>query len=123
MIPFISVNDPMFMSTMPKEVTASSGIDVVSHSIEAYSATEASPITDALALGALETAFRFLPRAYENGNDMEAREKICRYAGDLDVSCVMNGGSISFLPRESNLSRLFSFLVDFRAGEEDNIIK
>ncbi|HBW33899.1 iron-containing alcohol dehydrogenase [Desulfosporosinus sp. BICA1-9] len=74
--PFITVNDPIFMTSMPKEVTASSGIDVVSHAIEAYVSTEASPITDSLALEALKLAFEYLPRAYENGNDLEAREKM-----------------------------------------------
>jgi len=74
--PFISVNDPIFMTTMPKEVTASSGIDVVSHAIEAYVSTEASPITDSLALEALKLAFEYLPRSYDNGNDLEAREKM-----------------------------------------------
>ena len=74
--PFISVNDPIFMTTMPKEVTASSGIDVVSHSIEAFVSTEASPITDSLALEAIRLAFEYLPRAYDNGNDLEAREKM-----------------------------------------------
>ena len=74
--PFISVNYPIFMTTMPKEVTASSGIDVVSHAIEAYVSTEASPITDPLALEAIRLAFEYLPRAYENGNDLEAREKM-----------------------------------------------
>lgn len=74
--PFISVNDPIFMTTMPKEVTASSGIDVVSHAIEAFISTESSPITDSLALEAIRLAFEYLPRAYENGNDLEAREKM-----------------------------------------------
>lgn len=74
--PYISVNDPIFMTTMPKEVTASSGIDVVSHAIEAFVSTEASPITDSLAIEALKLAFEYLPRAYENGNDLEAREKM-----------------------------------------------
>jgi alcohol dehydrogenase len=89
--PFISVNDPVFMSTMPKEVTASSGIDVVSHAIEAYSATEASPITDSLTLGALKTAFHYLPKAYENGNDMEAREKMM-YASMMAGMAFNNAG-------------------------------
>lgn len=76
MTPYISVNDPLFMASMPREVTASSGIDVASHAIEAYVSIEASPVSDALALGALETVFEYLPRAYDNGNDMEAREKM-----------------------------------------------
>lgn len=74
--PLISVNDPILMTTMPKEVTASSGIDVVSHAIEAFVSTEASPITDSLALEAIKLAFEYLPRAFENGNDLEAREKM-----------------------------------------------
>lgn len=74
--PFISVNDPMFTTTMPQEITASSGIDALSHSIESYSATEASPISDSFALGAVKLIFGYLRRAYENGNDMEAREKM-----------------------------------------------
>ncbi len=76
MTPYISVNDPLFMATMSQEVTASSGIDVASHAIEAYVSTEASPISDNLAMGALELVFNYLPRAYDNGNDMEAREKM-----------------------------------------------
>ncbi|HWQ71658.1 MAG TPA: iron-containing alcohol dehydrogenase [Desulfitobacteriaceae bacterium] len=74
--PFISVNDPLFMTTMPKEVTVSSGADVVSHAIEGFVSTEANPITDSLALQAIKLALEYLPRAYENGNDLEAREKM-----------------------------------------------
>lgn len=74
--PSVTVNDPIFMTTMPKEVTASSGIDVVSHAIEAFVSTEASAITDSLAIEAIKLAFEYLMRAYENGNDLEAREKM-----------------------------------------------
>ncbi|MFL0196941.1 iron-containing alcohol dehydrogenase [Clostridium sp. WILCCON 0269] len=76
MMPIISVNEPMFMTTMPPEVTSSSGMDVLAHSIEGFVSTEASPITDALAINALKLVFGYLKRAYENGNDMEAREKM-----------------------------------------------
>ncbi len=93
--PFLSVNDPIFMTTMPKEVTASSGIDVVAHAIEAYSSLEASPITDALALGALRLAFEYLPRAYENGNDMEAREKMM-YA-EIMAAMAFNSAGLGYL--------------------------
>ena len=74
--PILSVNDPMFMISMPRQITASSGIDVIVHAIEAFVSTEAFPITDSLALGAIRTVTDFLPRAYENGNDMEAREQM-----------------------------------------------
>jgi alcohol dehydrogenase len=95
MTPFISVNDPIFMATMPKEITASSGIDVVSHAIEAYSALEASPITDALALGALKIAFEYLPRAYENGNDMEAREKMMH--AEIMAAMAFNSSGLGYV--------------------------
>lgn len=90
-IPFISVNDPLLMTTMPKEITASSGIDVFAHAIEAYVSTEAFPITDSLALSAIKIAFEYLPRAYENGNDMEAREKMM-YAGFMAGMAFNNAG-------------------------------
>lgn len=80
MTPYISVNDPMFMMSMPKDVTANSGIDVMAHAIEAYSATEASPITDSLALQAIKLVSEYLQRSYENGNDLQAREQMM-YAG------------------------------------------
>ncbi|AOY77918.1 iron-containing alcohol dehydrogenase [Clostridium formicaceticum] len=76
MMPIMSVNDPMFMASMPKELTAGVGFDVITQAIESFLCTEASPITDGLALHALKIAIEYLPRAYENGNDLEAREKM-----------------------------------------------
>ncbi|SDH12233.1 iron-containing alcohol dehydrogenase [Desulfosporosinus hippei] len=89
--PYITVNDPIFMTTMPKEVTASSGFDVVSHAIEAYVSTEASPLTDSFALDAIRIAFEYLPRAYENGNDLEAKEKMM-YANMMAAMAFNNAG-------------------------------
>ncbi|MBP2642857.1 MAG: adhB [Firmicutes bacterium] len=74
--PFISVNDPMFAITMPERITATSGVDTLGHAIEAYVSTEASPISDSLALDAIRLAFNYLPKAYENGNDLDAREQL-----------------------------------------------
>lgn len=91
MMPIISVNDPMFMVTMPPEVTASSGIDVASHALEAYVSTEASPITDALAIDALKLVFRYLKRAYDNGHDTEAREQMM-FAGAMAGMAFNNAG-------------------------------
>lgn len=91
MTPWISVNDPLFMGSMPREVTASSGIDVACHAIEAFFSTESSPTTDALCLGALEIVFEYLPRAYENGYDLEAREKMM-YANFMAASAFNSAG-------------------------------
>ncbi|MFL0195369.1 iron-containing alcohol dehydrogenase [Clostridium sp. WILCCON 0269] len=76
MMPTISVNDPRFMTTMPPEITSSSGIDVLTHSIESFVSTETSPITDALAINALKLVFEYLKRAYENNDDLAAKEKM-----------------------------------------------
>jgi alcohol dehydrogenase len=81
----------MFMVTMPPEVTASSGIDTVSHSIEAFTSTEASPLTDSLALASIKLAFGYLPRAYENGNDLKAREQMM-YASVMAGMAFTNAG-------------------------------
>ena len=61
---------------MPPEVTASSGMDTVSHAIESFVSTESSPITDSLAINALKLVFVYLKRAYDNGSDLEAREQL-----------------------------------------------
>lgn len=91
MLPSISVNDPIFTSSMPKELTAGVGFDAITQAIEAFVATEASPVTDALALHAIKLAIEYLPRAYENGNDMEAIEKMM-YASMMAGMSFNNGG-------------------------------
>lgn len=89
--PYISVNDPIFMTTVPKEVTASSGIDILCHAIEAYVSTEASPITDAFALDTIKLCYKYLLRAYENGYDLEAREQLM-YANVMAGMAFNNAG-------------------------------
>jgi len=65
----------------PKGLTAASGIDAVTHALEAYAAMLATDYTDGLALKALKTIFEYLPRAYANGQtDVEAREKMANAA-------------------------------------------
>ncbi len=75
-MPLVTVNDPQFQVTMPQAVTAESGMDVLGHTIEAYSSTESSPISDALALAGAKLVLRYLRRIVENGNDLAAREQM-----------------------------------------------
>ncbi len=77
LMPNMAIIDADFMMNMPKGLTSASGIDAMTHALEAYAAMLATDYTDGLALKALQIIFEYLPRAYENGaNDPEAREKM-----------------------------------------------
>ena len=81
LLPNMAIIDTDFHMTAPKGLTAASGIDAVTHALEAYAAMLATDYTDGLALKALKTIFEYLPRAYENGQtDVEAREKMANAA-------------------------------------------
>ena len=74
--PDVAIIDPDFVLTLPKVLTADTGMDVLTHAIEAYVSNMASDYTDGLAEKAGELVHKYLIRAYENGNDKEAREKV-----------------------------------------------
>ena len=81
LLPNMAIIDTDFHMSAPKGLTAASGIDAVTHALEAYAAMLATDYTDGLALKALKTIFQYLPRAYENGStDVEAREKMANAA-------------------------------------------
>lgn len=70
----LAIIDPALAAGCPKSVTAFSGIDAMTHLIEAYTTWRATPISDGLALKGIELAGKYLRRAYDDGSDMEARE-------------------------------------------------
>ena len=81
LMPNMAIIDTDFHMSAPKGLTAASGIDAVTHALEAYAAMLATDYTDPLAIGALKNIFKYLPRAYDNGqNDIEAREKMANAA-------------------------------------------
>ncbi len=81
LLPKMAIIDTDYHMSAPKGLTAASGIDAVTHAVEAYAAMLATDYTDGLALRALKVIFEYLPRAYENGqNDIEAREKMANAA-------------------------------------------
>ena len=75
--PTVAIVDPSLTMSLPKSITADTGMDVLTHETEAYVSTLASDFTDGLALQAVKMVFEYLPRAVNNGkNDPEAREKM-----------------------------------------------
>ena len=77
LVPTMAIVDADLMMDAPKGLTAASGIDAVTHSLEAIASMMATDYTDSLALGALKMLFEYLPLAYENGRtDAKAREKV-----------------------------------------------
>lgn len=81
LMPNMAIIDTDLFMSAPKGLTASSGIDAVTHAVEAYASMLATDYTDGLAIQALKIIFEYLPRAYDNGQtDVEAREKMANAA-------------------------------------------
>ena len=81
LMPNMAIVDADMMMNAPKGLTSASGIDAVTHDLEAYASMMATDYTDGLALRSLQMIFKYLPRAYDNGpNDPEAREKMANAA-------------------------------------------
>ena len=81
LMPDMAIVDADLQMSAPKGLTAASGIDAVSHALEAFASMLATDYTDSLALRSLKMMFEYLPRAYENGEgDLESREKTANAA-------------------------------------------
>ncbi|MEH6350553.1 L-threonine dehydrogenase [Pseudomonas sp. 3JA] len=93
--PLMSVNDPALMVAMPKGLTAATGMDALTHAIEAYVSTAATPITDACALKAITLISNNLRLAVRDGNDLTARENMA-YAQFL-AGMAFNNASLGFV--------------------------
>lgn len=91
MTPNVSVNDPEMMVSMPPPLTAATGMDALTHAVEAYVSKNATPVTDAKAYKAVELAARGLRKAVLDGNDIDAREDMC-YASFLAGTAFNNAG-------------------------------
>ena len=87
LLPNMAIIDTEFHMSAPKELTAHSGIDALTHALEAYVSTMATDYTDALALQAIKIIFEYLPKAYDNGaNDTVSREKMANAATLAGIS-------------------------------------
>ncbi len=89
LIPTLAVVDPELTLTAPKSVTASTGMDALTHAVEAYTSRKGNALSDAYALDAVKRIFAWLPVAYENGSDIKAREELAIAAYEAGV-CINN---------------------------------
>lgn len=80
--------DPEFTKTMPKSVTAATGMDAITHAVESYISNVASPLTEYNSIKSLQILYRNLPKVVENGEDMEAREQMM-------LGCIIAGFAFS----------------------------
>ena len=95
LIPDVAIVDASFTVSSPKSVTNATGLDALTHAVEGYTSKKASPLTDVYAVDAVKRIFQYLPRVYENGEDMEAREEMILAA--LEAGVVINNSSVTLV--------------------------
>ncbi len=93
--PNIAINDPVLMVGKPPALTAATGMDALTHAVEAYVSTIATPITDACAIKAIELVAKYLSPAVANGENLEARDKMA-YAEYL-AGMAFNNASLGYV--------------------------
>lgn len=89
LIPAVAVVDPAFSVSAPPSVTASTGLDALTHAVESYTSRLAQPLTDTLAVSAVKRIMVNLPRAWRDGQDLEARGQMALAALEAGV-CITN---------------------------------
>jgi alcohol dehydrogenase class IV len=89
LLPDLAVVDPKLTYGAPKSVVAATGIDALTHAVEAYTSKKATPMTDILALSAIKRIFTYLPRSYKDKNDAEAHDEMAIAAYEAGI-CINN---------------------------------
>jgi alcohol dehydrogenase class IV len=95
LIPDLAVVDPQFTITSPPSLTAATGLDALTHAIEAYTSRKAQPMTDVFALSAVKRIFQNLPTAFRDGSNASAREEMSLAA--LEAGVAFNNASVTLV--------------------------
>lgn len=95
LVPDLAIVDPDFTMDMPKSVTAATGLDALTHAVEAYTSRKAFSMTDIYAISAVKRIMKYLPRAYQNGYDATAREEMSLAA--LEAGICINNSSVTIV--------------------------
>lgn len=93
LMPDLAIIDPMFTMTAPAKITAATGLDALTHAIEAYTSRKAQPMSDTFAVSAVKKIFTYLPIAFKDGKNMEAREQMSIAA--LEAGIAFNNASVT----------------------------
>lgn len=130
LLPSMAIIDSDLMLNIPKGLTRASGIDALTHCMEAYASMYATPFTDSMAKEGIAEIFKYLPRAYHNGaSDPEAREHMAHAATmagiafanaflGIDHSCGHKLGAYHHLPHGVCVSLMLDEVMKFNAGEQ-----
>ena len=95
LLPELAIVDPSFTASSPKNVTVATGLDALTHAVEAYTSKKAFCMTDTLALSAVKRIFQYLPAAFADGNDKKAREEMAVAA--LEAGICINNSSVTIV--------------------------
>ena len=95
LIPKLAIVDPAFTISSPTNVTVATGLDALTHAVEAYTSKKAFCMTDTLALSAVKRIFKYLPVAYKDGTDLKAREEMAVAA--LEAGICINNSSVTLV--------------------------
>lgn len=95
LIPDLAVVDYEYTKSSPKNITVSTGLDALTHAVEAYTSKLAQPLCDALAISAVKRIFKYLPKAYEDGENSEARCEMSIAA--LEAGICINNSSVTIV--------------------------
>ncbi|MFI8684783.1 iron-containing alcohol dehydrogenase [Rossellomorea sp. NPDC077527] len=124
MVPDAAILDPVLTVSLPKHVTAYTGLDALAHAMEAYVSRKATPLSDHFALEAVRLIGKWLPEAYENGEDLEAREMMLLgsyYAGvafsnastNLAHAAARPLGARFHIPHGLSVALLMPYVIEF----------
>lgn len=95
LMPTLAISDPQFTMTAPPKITAATGLDALCHAVEAYTSNKAQTLSDTFALSAVKRIFKYLPVAFHNGKDEEARTEMAVAA--LEAGIAFNNASVTLI--------------------------